>query len=126
MQVFIEEKREYASRSDLCFEDLIKRDLTVQGRPSKPFVDVPELVCDVTIPVNYCLDTGRAGTTNQGGLTLSGSKQSLIGFFNPIPPCLEVEHERPTLCIVYKTNYQQADDKVSEITIAYYSEKQKV
>lgn len=67
-----------------------------------PFVDVPKLVCDVTIPVCYALTIKNNDPTNKQGLTLSGSKQSILGFFNPIPPCLKVEHENPTLCIIYK------------------------
>ena len=131
IQVFIEEKRALVT-NEISFEDVIQRDITKSG-PVSPFVDVPLLVCDVTIPVCYALTTKTNDTANKQGLTLSGSKQSILGFFNPIPPCVKVEHENPTFCIIYMKQLQKDDDHdanedqvVSEVSISYFNEKQKV
>ena len=47
---------------------------------------------------------------------------------NPVAPQMAVEHENPTLCIVYKQKVESkdADEKISEIKVGYYSERQKV
>ena len=87
-------------------------------------MDVPKLVCDVTVPVCYALDhLGSEQNGGKVGLSLSGSKSSIVGFFNPIPPSLAVEHANPTLCIVYKLKSSSKPDKV---LVDYYSERQKV
>ncbi len=41
---------------------------------------------------------------------------------------MAVEHENPTLCIVYKqkVDSKDAEEKISEIKVGYYNERQKV
>ena len=92
---------------------------------------MPKFISDVTIPVCYALTTPKNKSEDRKlGLTLSGSKQSILGFYNPIPPCLPVEHESPTLCIIYKKKVvdktQLVDESVTEIGIDYFRETQKV
>jgi len=67
----------------------------------RPFINVPKLVLDVTIPARYSLDI-VPDKEGKVGLRISGNKQNLVGFFNPIPSCLPVESENPYLCIIYK------------------------
>lgn len=71
----------------------IARDDKIQS--ARPFVDVPKYVLDVTIPVRFALENLASFT----GLRLEGGKASIVGFFNPIPECLNRE---PVLCIVHK------------------------
>lgn len=100
IQVYIDEIRTAAS-DDASFKDKIRREL----QPSKfnqPFADLPRFVCDVTVAVAYSLESQTtADGVTRGGLSLSGSKSSIVGFYNPVPPSLAVEHENPVLCIVY-------------------------
>ena len=88
---------------------------------------MPNLVCDVTIPVCYQLDPAKDADSMQG-LRLSRSKQNIVGFYNPIPPCLPVEHRNPSLCVVYQVQVKTQDpnEKVYDIMVKYFSEKEKV
>ena len=81
----------------------------------------------MTIPVCYALEPVK-NAEGKVGLTISGCKQSIVGFFNPIPTCLTIEHDNPILCIVYKQhlNSEEANEKVSEISVQYFTEKAKV
>ena len=85
---------------------------------------MPKFVCDVTVPVCYALDPVK-NAEGLAGLVLSGCKQSIVGFFNPIPDCLPIDHRNPTLCIVYRAQIVTADakEKASEISIKYFDEK---
>ena len=55
---------------------------------------------------------------------MNGGKQSIIGFYNPIPPCLPIEHENPMLCVIYKKTIvsEDSNEKVEEIEIKYFRE----
>ena len=110
----------------MAFDQLIERDISGGFAPSTK--NMPKFISDVTIPVCYALTTPKNKSEDRKlGLTLSGSKQSILGFFNPIPPCLPVEHESPTLCIVYKKKIVDgADESITEIGVDYYRETQKV
>ncbi len=68
----------------VTFENIIKRDIEKPGQ-RLPFIDVPEHVCDVTIPVCYQLES-VLNADGKVGLTLSGSKCSIVGFMNPVAP----------------------------------------
>lgn len=57
------------------------------------FKNVPQFVLDVTLAVRFQL-------TKAGLLLNKGSKQSLVGFFRPMPPSMQ---ERACLCVVYET-----------------------
>lgn len=48
-----------------------------------------------------------------------GKKQNLLGFFNPVPPCME---QAPYLCIVYANRRTKPDD----IVIRYFKDLDKV
>ena len=78
---------------------------------------------DVTIPVRYSLDL-KSNSEGKSGLRISGNKQNLVGFFNPIPSCLPIERENPYLCIIYKRYLQpeRPGDSDFEIVEAYYKE----
>lgn len=118
---FIEEKKERQTEAE-PFEVLIARD-------TDRFVahDLPKFVSDVTIPVCFALCTSPNNADGTlPGLTLNGSKQSIIGFYNPVPPCYPVEHERPTLCIVYRLTKQSEDgsEKSTEVITEYFRDTQ--
>ena len=110
---------------DVSFEELVTQGPDI---PSfEPFVKVPPLVLDVTIPVRYSLDP-TPDSDDKVGLRITGNKQNLVGFFNPIPSCLKFESENPYLCIIYKRHLksERPDDSVFEIAESYYREKSKV
>ncbi len=90
-------------------------------------MDVPKFVVDVTIPVCFALDPVK-NAQGMVGLTLSGCKQSIVGFFNPIPACLTIEHENPILCLIYEKHElsEKDQERISEVSIKYFTEKEQV
>ena len=121
IQCHIAEQRSRTTPNE--FEDMIKRSADI---PNTHF-NVPNLIIDVTIPVRYMLDN-IADKEGKVGLRISGKKQNLVGFFNPIPSCLPTETENPYLCIIYKKQLVSKNEaeSCSEISESYFKENSKV
>lgn len=62
---------------------------------SDSITDMPTCICDVTIPLRFVLEPNT-------GLVLEkmNTKDSVFGFFNPIPPFM-LNHSHPILCIIF-------------------------
>ena len=71
-------------------------------------------MCDVTVSIRFVLE--------KNGLYLLGkkTKESIIGFYNPIPQFLR-EHKSPTLCIIY-----QKPNEGENIYIEYFKDSEPV